>query len=122
FVVGWFCGYRKTSSFDRVALGRMGLVIPATRLKPRDGTEVVFLRVPRESLKFRAALFSIPTTQPAFLFPHCTASTVSLRPMAFVTATSVESRGLPCTDKARYRLSRSMPAALATLAIPWACA
>src|SRR6266852_4799636 len=61
-------------------------------------------------------------TQPAFLSTHCAASTVSLNPIALVTATSVDRRGLPWTDNARYRLSRSMPAALATLAMPWAWA
>ena len=49
---------------------------------------------------------------------HDAASTVSSRPIAFVTATSVERRGLPRGDSARYRLSRSIPAALATFAIP----
>ena len=34
------------------------------------------------------------------------ASTVSFRPTALVTAARVESRGLPRADKARYRLSR----------------
>ncbi len=48
---------------------------------------------------------------------HPLASTVSFNPTALVTATSVESRGFPLADKARYRLSRSMPAALATLAM-----
>jgi len=38
---------------------------------------------------------------------------VSLNPIALVTATSVDSRGLPWTDNARQRLSRLMPAALA---------
>ena len=42
--------------------------------------------------------------------------TVSFNPTALVTATRVERRGFPWIDKARYRLSRSMPAALATLA------
>src|SRR6266566_6531982 len=46
------------------------------------------------------------------------ASTVSFSPTALVTATSVDSRGFPLADRARYRLSRSTPAALATLAIP----
>ena len=46
------------------------------------------------------------------------ASTVSFKPTALVTATSVESRGFPRADNARYKLSRSMPAALATLAMP----
>src|SRR5580692_1087663 len=49
---------------------------------------------------------------------HGAVSTVSFKPTALVTATRVESRGFPRTDKARYRLSRSMPAALATLAMP----
>src|SRR5712692_2982351 len=49
---------------------------------------------------------------------HDSASTVSFSPTALVTATRVESRGLPRADKARYRLSRSIPAALATLARP----
>ena len=49
---------------------------------------------------------------------YCPASTVSFKPIAFVTATSVDKRGLPCADSARYRLSRSIPAALATLATP----
>src|SRR4051812_23200389 len=46
------------------------------------------------------------------------ASTVSFRPIALVTATSVDSLGLPFCESARYKLSRSIPAALATLAIP----
>lgn len=50
------------------------------------------------------------------------ALTVSFRPMARVTAASVDKRGLPRGDSARYRLSRSIPAALATLATPCACA
>jgi hypothetical protein len=50
--------------------------------------------------------------------PHRALSTVSFNPTARVTATSVESRGFPFADKARYKLSRSIPAALATLAIP----
>jgi hypothetical protein len=51
-----------------------------------------------------------------FLYPA--SSTVSFSPTALVTATSVESRGFPRRDKARYKLSRSIPAALATLAMP----
>ena len=50
------------------------------------------------------------------------ALTVSFKPMALVTATSVDRRGFPRSNKARYRLSRSMPAALATLAMPCAIA
>src|ERR1041384_1531768 len=48
---------------------------------------LVFLRIPRKSLKFRSSLFSIHTTQAVFAHPHCTASTVSLSPIALVTAT-----------------------------------
>jgi len=32
---------------------------------------------------------------------YCVASTVSLSPIALVTATSVDRRGLPCSDRAR---------------------
>ena len=32
---------------------------------------------------------------------HCPVSTVSFKPIALVTATSVDSRGLPCADSAR---------------------
>src|SRR5712692_10304071 len=49
---------------------------------------------------------------------HDSASTVSFSPTALVTATRVERRGFPRADKARYRLSRSIPAALATFATP----
>jgi hypothetical protein len=63
--------------------------------------DLAFLVIPRKSLKFLTLLFSIPTAQAAFLLPHCTASTVSLSPIALVTATSVDRRGLPCTDNAR---------------------
>ena len=48
----------------------------------------------------------------------CRASTVSFSPTALVAATRVGRRGFPRTDKARYRLSRSMPAVLATLVMP----
>ena|ERR1700687_104066 len=63
--------------------------------------DLAFLGLPRKSLKFLTLLFSIPAAQPAFLFTHCAASTVSLKPIALVTAISVERRGLPCTDNAR---------------------
>jgi hypothetical protein len=42
-------------------------------------------------------------------YPHRALSTVNFNPTARVTATSVESRGFPFADKARYKLSRSMP-------------
>ena len=45
-------------------------------------------------------------------------STVSFSPIALVTATSVDHLGLPRADSARYRLSRSTPAAFATFATP----
>src|SRR5258707_12498095 len=48
---------------------------------------------------------------------HCAGSTVSLRPMALVTATSVDRRGVPLTDNGRQRVSRASPAALAALAM-----
>jgi hypothetical protein len=53
---------------------------------------------------------------------HCAASTVSLKPTALVTATSVDNRGFPRADNSRCRLSRSMPAAVATFATPLASA
>jgi hypothetical protein len=59
-----------------------------------------------------------PASVPSGWQSHDAASTVSFKPIALVTATRVESRGFPRSDKARYRLSRSMPAALATLAKP----
>src|ERR1700722_3349178 len=45
-------------------------------------------------------------------------STVNFNPTALVTATRVATRGLPFGDSTRYKFSRSMPAILATLAIP----
>ena len=45
-------------------------------------------------------------------------STVSFRPIALATANKVDSRGLPRGESARYKLSRSIPACLATLASP----
>jgi hypothetical protein len=61
-----------------------------------------------------------PLGQEALVRGYQAASTVSRSPIAFVTASKVERRGLPRADNARYRLSRSIPAALATLAMPCA--
>ena len=63
--------------------------------------DLAFPGIPCRSLKFHSSLFSIPTAQATFLLTHCAASTVSLNPIALVTATSVDRRGLPWTDNVR---------------------
>jgi hypothetical protein len=57
--------------------------------------DLAFCVIPRKYLKFLALLFSIPTAEVTFRPTHCAASTVSLNPIALVTATSVDRRGLP---------------------------
>ena len=48
---------------------------------------------------------------------------MSLSPIALVTATSVDRRGLPSrTGRGKDSRAQCRPAALATLAMPWACA
>jgi hypothetical protein len=53
------------------------------------------LSIPLKSLRRHPSLFSILTAQPAFLSTQCAASTVSLNPIALVTAINVDRRGLP---------------------------
>src|SRR6266849_4125367 len=96
-----------------------------------DGTANLRVRLPvRRTFQFIQKLSDIvaiePLRQPESswaiangLRTDCfEVSTVSFNPTALVTPNRVESRGFPRADKTRYRLSRSMPAALATLAMP----
>lgn len=53
------------------------------------------LSIPLKSLRRHPSLFSILTAQSAFLSTQCAASTVSLNPIALVTAINVDRRGLP---------------------------